>query len=179
MNQGFLPIALIVLIFLLGIYKRARRNIGLQRLSQGYLLFRIILFTVVGLIFFIEGAFHPVSLVSNIAGILIGVILAYYAIFPTTFEQRDGKLYYRPNIWIGSLVTLLFLLRLIYRFYEVFENMSLKDLQKQQPYGAGNPFSSLSHSWSSGLILIMFAYYIIYYAILLKRLKQLPEKLRN
>jgi len=179
MNQGFLPIALIVLIFLLGIYKRARRNIGLQRLSQGYLLFRIILFTVVGLIFFIEGAIHPISLVSNIVGIMIGAILAYYAVSSTTFEQREGKLYYRPNIWIGSLVTLIFLLRLIYRFYEVFENTSLKDLQKQQPYGAGNPFSSLSHSWSSGLILIMFAYYIIYYAILLKRLKQLPEKLRN
>ncbi|WP_027724050.1 CcdC protein domain-containing protein [Tuberibacillus calidus] len=178
MNQGFLPIALIVLIFLFGIYKRARRNIGLQRLSQGYLLFRIILFTVVGLIFFIEGAIHPISLVSNIVGIMIGAILAYYAVSSTTFEQREGKLYYRPNIWIGSLVTLLFLLRLIYRFYEVFENTSFKDLQKQT-YGAGNPFSSLSHSWSSGLILIMFAYYIIYYAILLKRLKQLPEKLRN
>lgn len=45
-----------------------------------YWLMQIAVFFVIGLEFVVEGAMHPISLISDGVGILIGIILAYYEI---------------------------------------------------------------------------------------------------
>jgi hypothetical protein len=170
-------VTIILSIFILyRIFLRVRRNIGWQQLNPGKMQVLIAIFFIIGLIFLILGAFHPISLVSDAAGILIGAIIAYYGADMTRFDKRDGHYYYRPNAWIGSLVTAIFLGRLIYRMYEMFTlgnlggpqgGLSLTDKLATMGYNADAP-------WTSGLLLIMFAYYVMYYIILLRKQKK-PE----
>ncbi|MGO4110366.1 hypothetical protein [Paenibacillus sp. YAF4_2] len=120
---------------------------------------RIILFAVIGVIFLAEGGLSTVGVISDIIGILIGAILGLIGSVMTSFEQREAGLYYRANIWIGSLVTALFIGRFGYRFYTMFED---------GPNMQNMNFASSGSSWTSGLILIMFAYYIVFYFLLLR-----------
>ncbi|MED1472429.1 hypothetical protein [Bacillus salipaludis] len=176
MNQHSYSIIIIIVLIFFSIVRRVRRNIGWQQLKQGNLLFRIILFLIIGLIFLAGGVVHPISLISDSLGILLGSILAFYSVGLTTFEQREGRLFYRPNIWIGSMVTILFLVRFIYRFYSMFTGRALSGLQPGQTNGWQNISYTTGNSWTAGLMLIMFSYYVIYYMILLKKQKQLSQR---
>jgi len=165
MNQHLIVIIIIIALFL---YRRVRRNIGWQLLKKKTMWFRIVLFLVIGLLFLMEGSLHLVSFLSDVVGIVAGGILAFYSVNLTVLEEREGRLYYRTNIWIGSIVTGIFLARFIYRFYGIFSGGTIQQGQTngwQSMYTFGN-------SWTTGLMLIMFAYYIIYYMILLKKEKQ-------
>ena len=91
-------------------------------------------YSIVGLWLLKLGISHPINLISDILGILIGASLAYYGFRKTTFEKRQEDWYFRPNIWIGSAVTLLFFMRLIYRIYYL---ATLEDLSKLQEQANG------------------------------------------
>jgi hypothetical protein len=173
MNQHLDKVIIIAAIILFSIYRRVRRNIGWLHLNSRKIKFRTVIFLIIGLIFLAIGAFKPISLISDIVGILIGIGLAYYSGGTTRFEQRDGNWYYRPNTWIGSLVTLIFLGRLFYRFYKLYLHGNLSDMQNGQSYQ--NMSNITGSSWTTGLLLIMFAYYVYYNIILLRNLKH-PSK---
>lgn len=176
MNQHYNTIIIIIALILFSIYRRVRRNIGWQLLRQGNLKFRTILFFIIGLLFFAEGVFHPISLISDIAGILLGVILAYYGAAATNFEQREGKVFYRPSTWIGSIVTILFIARFFYRFYGIFSQGGLGGMQRGQTNGMQNMGYTAGNSWTAGLMLIMFAYYVVYYIFLIRKQKTLLQE---
>ncbi|HWJ78003.1 MAG TPA: hypothetical protein VNR61_07990 [Niallia sp.] len=159
------------------IYRRVRRNIGWQQLIQRKLIRRIFIFLIIGMLLISGGALHPINLISDFIGILIGIALAYYGSKMTNFEKRDGYWYYRPNTWIGSAVSAIFFLRLIYRIYNLY---ILGDLSKLQQQGQDNDFQNISYavgnSWTSGLMLIMFAYYVTYYLIIFRKQKELSTE---
>jgi hypothetical protein len=179
MNQHSYTIIVIIALILFSIFRRVRRNIGWQKLKKGNLVFRTILFFIIGMVFLAEGIYHPISLISDVVGILLGIILAYYGVTLTSFEKREGLLFYRPNIWIGSLVTVLFLGRLVYRFYDLFTSGALGGLQQGPTKGLQNMGYAFGNSWTAGLILIMFGYYSIYYALLLKKQKQFSGEIET
>jgi hypothetical protein len=172
MNQHSYMFIIIIVLICFSIFRRVRRNIGWQPFNQGSMLFRIALFSVIGIIFFTIEIGHPISLISDIVGIIIGCILAMYSISITTFEQREGHLFYRPNIWIGSIVTVMFLVRFIYRFYGIFTGGTVSGLQQGQTSGMQNIGDVLGNSWTTGFMMIMFAYYVSYNCFLLKKQKQ-------
>ncbi|TWE05202.1 hypothetical protein FB550_103380 [Neobacillus bataviensis] len=176
MTQHLSTLIIIIAIFIFGIYRRVRRNIGWQELHPRKLVIRTCIFFVIGLAFLSVGLTHPISLISDVAGILVGILLGYYGAALTTFEKREKHWYYRPNIWIGSTVTFIFLARLIYRFYRMYTSGILTDaaLQKQTN-GYQNISAAVGSSWTAGLLLIMFAYYIFYYLILLKKRKHFTQ----
>jgi hypothetical protein len=175
MHQTSYSVFIIAALILFSIYRRVRRNIGWQQLSQGKIWFRTVLLFIIGLIFLGEGIFHPISLISDVVGILIGIVLAYYSAGMTRFEKREGGLYYRPNTWIGSIVTIIFLGRLGYRIYGIYTQGSLGALQASQTNGWQNIGYAVGNSWTAGLMLIMFAYYVIYFILLLRKQKHLSE----
>jgi hypothetical protein len=177
MNQQHYTGILIICLVLFSIFRRVRRNIGWQQLNPKKMTARITIFCIIGLLFLAEGVLHPISLLSDAVGILIGVVLAYYGAGMTQFEKRDGKLYYRPNTWIGSIVTAIFFGRLIYRFYEMYAVMKSGNLQAN--YSQNNGFQNMGFSasdpWTAGLMLIMFAYYTVYFIFLLRKQKQASQ----
>lgn len=174
MGQHSYSIIVIVALILFSMYRRVRRNIGWQPLNPGSLKFRRILFVAIGLLFFVEGASHPVSLISDIAGLALGAGLAFYSAGITDFDFRDGKMLYRPNIWIGSVVTLLFIVRFLARFYGLFASGALNGAG--QANSMQNMGYTVGNSWTAGLLLIMFAYYAVYYSIIMNKQKEISQK---
>lgn len=169
----------LIALTLFTIFRRVRRNIGWQVLLRKRLITRTVIFIIIGLIFLASGAVHPISLISDVIGLCIGVGLAYYSSAITRFERRDHHWYYLPNIWIGSIVSVIFLGRLLYRFIGLYSGGLLNSPQAQQSGSLQNMNAAIGNSWTAGLLLIMFAYYVVYYLILLRKQKQLlqsPEK---
>ncbi|WP_028548447.1 hypothetical protein [Paenibacillus sp. UNC451MF] len=168
--QMQLLITVIVGIFIMyRIFMRIRRNLSWQQLNPGRMQVVTVIFTLIGLIFLLEGTFQISSVISDIIGILAGIILAYFGALLTQLEKRNGHWFYRPNLWIGGLVTVIFIGRLIYRIVGIFST---------DPLGTATPGNHLASSmlstgsgWTSGLMLIMFAYYVTYNLILLRKQK--------
>lgn len=167
---------IIILLIAFGIYRRVRRNIGWQPLKERRLQVRIIIFLIIGLIFLALGATHPFSLISDLVGIAIGAALGYYGIGLTRYEHRGNIWYYMPNTWIGSIVIVLFMGRLAYRLYGAY-SMGAFNTNASQAASSGNMsnMSSFTNSWTSGLLLILFAYYVFYYTVLLRKQKTLSH----
>ncbi|TBL75770.1 hypothetical protein [Paenibacillus thalictri] len=160
---------LIGIFILFRIYRRARQNIGWQPLSPTKMKLRSAIFFILGLLFLVAEGLHPINLISEVLAIALGSVLAYYGAALTKLEQRDGKWQYLTNMWIGGSVTLLFLGRFSYRMYVLFTQ------GVPTGHGAADKLSfmgySANSSWTSGLSLIMFAYYVVYYLLLLKKRK--------
>jgi hypothetical protein len=169
MNQHLDTIIIIGVLIVFMIYRRIRRNIGWQPLKSRKMTIRITIFLIIGLLFFVAGAMHPISLISDVVGILIGIILAYYSGTMTQFEQREGHWYYRPSTMIGSFVTFLFIGRIIYRIYQMYLLGQSGGFQAGQSGDVQNMNYAIGNSWGSGLILIMFAYYVFYYITILRK----------
>ncbi len=172
MNQQPISIAIIILLVVFAIFRRVRRNIGWQPLNTRKLIIRSILFLVIGLVFMAEGVSHPLSLVSDIVGIVLGAGLAYYGAGLTRYEQRGERWFYQPNTWIGSVVIALFLGRLVYRLFTAY-SMGAFNGQAASSAGMNQMNWTTGSSWSAGFLLIMFAYYVCYYIILLRKRKHL------
>jgi hypothetical protein len=120
---------------------------------------------VIGGIFIAGSGFRTVSVISDIVGIGIGAALGITGAAMTAFERRGTELYFKANVWIGGIVTVLFVGRFVYRMYEM---MTVDQLDSQSfNYAAGGS------SWASGLMLIMFAYYVVYYVLLMRRSKNM------
>ncbi|MFC7394173.1 CcdC protein domain-containing protein [Scopulibacillus cellulosilyticus] len=174
MNQHYY-IIVIVAVICLGIFKRVRRNIGWQKFESSRMIVRTVIFTIIGAIFLFESLIHPIALISDIVGIAIGLILAYYGITTTTFEKRGEHWYYRNNPWIGGIVTALFFGRLIYRFYMMYSMTHAGGQNAFQQSNSLQNMTQMSNPWTAGLILIMFAYYAAYFVLLLRKKKGLTE----
>ncbi|KHD85124.1 CcdC protein domain-containing protein [Heyndrickxia ginsengihumi] len=175
MHQQFYTVIIIAAVIIFGIFRRIRRNIGWQQLNQGRIMFRAILLFIVGIVFLGESISHPVSLVSDVIGIMIGIVLSYYSAGMTRFEQRDRSWYYRPNTWVGTAVIAIFFIRLIYRFYEMYAHGVLSGVQGEQASEMQNMGYAVGNSWTAGFLLIMFAYYVSYYMMLLRKQKHLLQ----
>ncbi|MBW7453632.1 hypothetical protein K0U00_06230 [Paenibacillus sepulcri] len=163
--SGQVIISLLLGVFIVyRIFLRVRRTFGWQQLNLGKVRIMTVILGVVGLLFFVEGAFDTVSLISNMIGIALGIALACCGAAKTRFERRDGNWRYRPSAWIGGTVTILFLGRLIYRIYDMMQSGNL-----EQGLQLSDRLKDMGSSWTSGLMLIMFAYYVTCNIILLSR----------
>jgi uncharacterized membrane protein len=163
-------IALIAIFVLYRIFRRLRRNFGWQRLNSRKLQMSTAILTILGIVLFALGASHKSSLISDVAGIVIGVILAYIGAAMTRFEQREGHLHYLPNTWIGAIVTVLFLGRILYRIYFAATQTDL---------AAADRLQSVTGGWTAGLMLVMVSYYVVYNIFLLsKQKRQLQQRLK-
>jgi len=166
-------IALLCLFIMYRMFNRVRRNFGWQPLNSRKMQIMIVVFTVLGLLFLAGGLSHTVSLISDAAGIILGIVLAYYGAALTHFEQRGGRWHYRPNAWIGVAVTVLFFGRLVYRFYSIYEAQPGGGWQGGLT-GAGS-IQTMVSGWSAGLLLVMFAYYAGYNLLVLRKQRQLSR----
>jgi hypothetical protein len=63
----------------------------------------------------------PIALAGLGAGLPLGLVLARIATGRTKFEQAGGEYYFTPDAPIGMLVALLFLGRMGYRAYQLFD----------------------------------------------------------
>ena len=162
MNTQIIIFALLVIFILNRVYRRLRRNFGWQPLNSRRLQVSTVIMTVLGFVLLISGSSHISSLISDIAGTALGIVLATCSAAMTRFERREGQLHYMPNLWIGMIVTLLFLVRFLFRFYVAFTQTGVSSTEQWQGITGG---------WTAGLMFVMISYYATYNLFLLRKQK--------
>ncbi len=170
-KQLLIPVLLIGFL----IYRRIKKTIGFQKYSQGKLIFRIVLFSLVSVLLLALTVFHPISFISDIVGIALGVGLVYLAIKNTKFEQRTDGMYYRTHIWIELSVLLLILGRVAFRLFkmsQVFDKMD--ELQQNR-----DALKDISNPFTASIFFILCTYYICYFAFILKKAQALKAETAN
>jgi hypothetical protein len=179
MPHNYVSIVVIAALILFGLYRRVRRTIGFQPLNRRRLTMRSIIFIVIGLLILAAASVDPTIYIFDAAGTVIGLILAYFAISNTQYEQRADGWYYRPNGWISAIVLLLFFGRLVYRVVYAL------DMSKQLSHVATAQGTTPAHlqantyvadPWTAGMIFVLFAYYACYYLFLVRKEKHLVEE---
>jgi hypothetical protein len=101
-------------------YSRIRRMVGRQRLSKWRARITLTVFPLLVLMLALAALTHPERLAILAAGLAAGGMLSVYGIRKTRFEAEPGMLYYTPNAHLGIALSMLFVARIAYRFYEVY-----------------------------------------------------------
>lgn len=166
MSDQLLHYLPIVALLAFGVWRRVSRSFGRQRIRRKAMIFRICLFGFASAMLALSG-FHKLSLLEGlIGGLLIGGAVGFVGLRLTRFESDPVKGdCYVPNPWIGSLITVLFLGRLAWRFLVL---APMFHQAATAPPSDMSPFAGYTSSPLTVLIAgVLFGYYIVYYAGLL------------
>ncbi|MGN6329385.1 MAG: DUF1453 domain-containing protein [Rhodanobacter sp.] len=146
------------------VWRRISRQFGRQPIRRKRMVFRVVVFSIVGATLLLSGL-HRLALAEGaLGGMLIGGALGVLGLKLTRFEsdpvRGDG---YVPNRWIGALLTVLLLTRLAWRFASI---------GSQMPPGVDDPMAHAmaNHSASPLTMLVigvLVGYYLAYYGGLL------------
>ena len=134
------------------IYRRVRRNIGRQPLRPRRIIFSIVIFSLVSLLFIGMSLQQLHLMLGIVGGLALGVALGFFGLRLTRFETTAEGHFYTPNTHIGVALSILFIGRLLYRFW-VLRDAGLAT-------GHPPPFQSPLTFFIFGLIA---GYYIVYY----------------
>lgn len=134
------------------IYRRIRRNIGRQRLRPVRAIISLVILSLVSLLFLAASVQLPKLLFGIGGGLALGALLGFLGLRLTKFETTSEGHFYTPNTSIGVALSLLFVGRMLYRFW------ILRDTDAT----SGPP--QLFHSPLTFLIFGLIAgYYFVYY----------------
>lgn len=96
-------------------YRRIRRNFGVQLWHPTRVWIRVAFLGVFALLLGAAGVFAPQTLPAMGIGLACGLVLAYFGLKHTHVHWTDGKRSYTPNPWFGGILTALLLGRLAWR----------------------------------------------------------------
>ena len=102
------------------VYQRIKRLLVRQRSQAWRHWIGVILFPVILAMLALAALAHPMSLAGMAGGIVAGTVLGVIGLRKTVYEKIGPEFFYTPNAHIGILVSMLFLGRLLYRFYEFY-----------------------------------------------------------
>ncbi|MCY0875503.1 MAG: hypothetical protein OWT28_04435 [Firmicutes bacterium] len=150
--------SIVIIVLLLGysLYRRVSRTVRFIPLQSRRLLTRTVIWLLLlVLIPVLQASVVPTAVFLWYAvGLVLGVVLGGIAMRTVRYEERGGVMHYRMNLWIGAIVTLLFLARLLTDFST---DGSLLQSGAQSPTAPAP--SLLSDGSSLGLFALVFAYY--------------------
>lgn len=102
------------------VYQRVKRLMVRQHSQAWRHWVGVILFPLILVMLASMALAHPMSLAGMAAGVAGGVVLGAIGLRKTVYEKIGADFYYTPNAHIGILVSMLFVGRLLYRFYEFY-----------------------------------------------------------
>jgi hypothetical protein len=156
------------------IYRRLRRTFGRQYLSPTRMKIRIVLFAVIGCSLLPAALRSAAFLGAEIAGLAAGVALAFWGAQRTRFLMYGNRLHYVPHTYTGIAVSLLFLGRLVYRFFQVYTGAHASPASGTADLGHGFTAASMVRSpLTVGLLFVVIGYYVCYYSLVLWKSKQI------
>lgn len=176
MNHGAPTVILMAAILMFAVVRRIRRTIGFQPYRPKVLWTRTSIFILLAVLLLSAGIAMPMALASDALGILLGLILVYFAAKTTTFESRNQVWYYRPNPWLGAVLIALFIGRMAVRsivllpMYSQVATQSQAQVQNQAQFGmyARDP-------WTAGVLFILLSYYVGYAVFVSRRVRHLEH----
>ena len=126
-STSALTFAVLVPLIAWRMYARLRRMVGRQRLTKYRLWVQLSLFPALVLLVGYAAAARPMALLALAAGLAVGAGLGLYGLKTTQFQPELGNLYYTPNAHLGIALSLLFIVRIAYRLFEVYVLASTPD----------------------------------------------------
>ena len=135
-----------------GIHRRLRRNVGRQKLRPIRITISIVFFSVASAVLLVMSLGILKLMLGIGGGLALGVALGFVGLRLTKFETTEEGHFYTPNTKIGIALSVLFLGRLAYRFWDLRHTAGA-------PH-APPPFQSALTYFIFGLIA---GYYIVYY----------------
>ena len=152
------------------VWRRVSRQFGRQPIRRKRMIGRIVIFSIIGAVLLLSG-FHKLALAEGLlGGALLGAVLGVAGLKLTRFEvdPKRGDCYV-PNPWIGALLTVLLLGRLVWRFLVVMPQMQ-HDMAAAQVQGHGAQMMPMGYGSSPLTMLVIgliVGYYIFYFTGLL------------
>jgi hypothetical protein len=167
---------LIAAFVVFAVYRRLRRSFGRQYLSPTRMRIRIVLFALIGCALLPVALRSTAFLGAEISGLVVGVALAVWGAERTRFLMYGNRLHYVPHTYTGIAVSLLFLGRLIYRFFQIYAGAHAPAAAAADP-GMGFTATSMVRSpLTVGLLFVLIGYYVCYYSLVLLKSKKIkPE----
>ena len=135
-DTHLLTVILVVALVAWRFYARIRRMIGRQRLSSARPWFTIALLPLVLVLLLATGTLHPMAGVAAAGGLVAGIALGQVGTRLTKFEATPAGLFYTPNAHLGIALSLLFILRVGYRFVMLQVGGAGTSAQAMQPGGS-------------------------------------------
>jgi hypothetical protein len=150
------------------IWRRVSRQFGRQPIRRKRMIFRIVVFSIIGAMLALSGL-HRIALAEGLlGGVLIGAALGLLGLRLTRFEVDPVKGdCYVPNPWIGALLTALLLGRLVWRFIVVWPQMRHASAAAQTGIYPMQPMGYTSSPLTMLVIGLLVGYYIAYFSGLL------------
>lgn len=151
------------------VWRRVSRQFGRQPIRRKRMIARIVVFSVIGTLLALSG-FHKIELAEGLfGGVLVGGALGLLGIRLTRFEVDPVKGdCYVPNPWLGALLTVLLLGRLLWRFMVVLPQMHQASAAAQAGGYQGAPMGGYASSPLTMLVIgLLVGYYIVYFSGLL------------
>lgn len=168
-----IALLLIGAVLVWAIVRRARLAIGRQALHPRPLRIRTF-FMMLGIALLLMAALHQrLLLIAESTGLFVGLGLSLLGLRLTRFEDVGTQRYFQPNLYIGLTLTLLFIVRIGWRFV-----LLRQGLQSNPDVGAGAMQAVTASPLTAALMLCLLGYYGGYYIGLLRRAAQpapLPE----
>jgi hypothetical protein len=166
--QALLP-ALLVPLIGYRLYRRFRTSFGQQPIQTKRMVFRVVLFSVLGTVFLIAAASAPTALAGALGGLAAGAAVGMVGLRLTRFDIGPNGSFYTPNTYIGASVTALLVARLIYRFVAVAPTVQMASQNGPPP----NPLAMYqSNPLTSAILMLTVGYYIVYFAGVLLKARQ-------
>lgn len=141
------------------LYRRFRANFGRQPVQPTRKVVRLVIFTLVaGLILAVATTSAPAFEAAG-GGLLAGVLLGVLGVRLTQFDADAQGRYYTPNSYIGGAVTLLLVMRLVYRMFSLYSTAQLA------PAAGTDPFARMTQSpLTLTFFMLTIGYYLMYTA---------------
>lgn len=159
----------LIMLPLLGwiVWRRINRTFGRQPIQRKRMIFRVVIFSLIGAALALSG-FHHLALAEGLfGGLLIGGAIGLVGLRLTRFEVDPVKGdCYVPHPWIGALLTVLLLGRLAWRLLVMVPQLqhgaiqATGDATTQSMTYASSPLTML-------VIGLLVGYYIVYFSGLL------------
>jgi len=115
-DTHLLTVVLVVALVAWRVYARIRRVIGRQRLTTVRPWITVIVFPLIAALLLATSFVHPMTGAVLVAGAAVGIALGLLGTRLTKFEATPAGLFYTPNAHLGIALSMLFVLRLGYRF---------------------------------------------------------------
>ncbi|MGN6563764.1 MAG: hypothetical protein ACTHMA_07205 [Thermomicrobiales bacterium] len=166
-------LAIIVVVILFVVVRRARALIGRQKIRPSSLMMRLAIFSVLGVVVIAATIIHPLNLLGDVVGLVLGSVVAWYGLRLTVFEYTPDGTYYTPNMYIGLAVFAVFIVRFGYRLLMIAQQANTVATASASG-SLANSFSRYSGNdpYTTAAYFILIGYYVVYYAALLLRHRQ-------
>jgi cytochrome b561 len=132
LDSHLITVLLVAALVVWRVYARIRRTIGRQRLTKVRPWITVVVFPLILALVLATSFVHPMTGAALLAGALAGVGLGVLGTRLTRFEATPAGLFYTPNAHLGIALSLLFVLRLAWRFVVPQANGGHVDPQSMQ-----------------------------------------------